>query len=69
MKQHFQKGTLKTIKENIELEKKQNYINANKLILNSSLALIHQCRKSPKIFAFSQSQSQVKLKVVYNHQK
>ena len=38
IKQHFQKGTLKFIEETIELQKNQNWIKANKLILNSCLA-------------------------------
>ena len=37
-KQHFQKGKLKFIEETIELQKRQNWIKADKLILNSSLA-------------------------------
>ena len=45
MKQYFQKGILKFIEETTELENKQNWIKANKLILNLSLAFNPQMRE------------------------
>ena len=71
MKQHFQKGTLKFIEETIELQKKQNWNKPNKLILNSSLAINPQLREITRKSwnGFLKNLSQVKLKVVYNHQK
>ena len=52
-------------KPSIELQKKQNCIKANKLILNSSL----KYGKLQESVGFLQNQSQIKLKVVYNRQK
>ena len=58
-------GILKFIEETIELQKKQNWIKANKLILNSSLVFDPQMRE----IAVLQNHTQVKLKVVYNRCK
>ena len=69
IKQHFQKGTLKIIEETIELQKKQNCIKANKLILNSSLAFNYKCGISQESLRFLQNQCHLKLKVVYNRRK
>ena len=57
MKQRFEKGKLKFTGETIELQKKLNWIQANKLILNSSLVFNTQRKKIPGmtwIFAKSQ---------------
>ena len=45
IKQRFQKGKLKFTGETIELQKKLNWIKANKLILNSSLVFNLQRKK------------------------
>ena len=64
IKQHFQKGKLKFTGETTELQKKLNWIKANKLILNSSLG-----RKLQERLGYLRSYSNVKLKVVYNRRK
>ena len=57
------------MEETIELQKKQNWIKANKLILNSSLTF------NPKMWEIAGKSwilvkhRKVKLKVVYNRQK
>ena len=49
---------LKFIEETIELQKKQNWIKANKLILNSSLAFNPQMREiARKSWILTKSQS------------
>ena len=58
MKQHFQKGMLKFVQETTELQKKQNWIKANKLILNPSLAFNPQMQEiARKSWIFTKSQS------------
>ena len=60
---------LKFIEETIELQKKQNWIKANNLILNSSLTFNPQMREiARKFWILTKSQSG-KAKVVCNRQK
>ena len=66
IKQHFQKGKLKFTGETIELRKKQNWIKANKLILNSSLVFNPQMKGIAGNTWILANHSKIKLKVVYN---
>ena len=57
-KQNFQKGALKSIEKTIELQKKQNCIKANKLMLKSSLAFNRYVREIViKTWILTKSQS------------
>ena len=58
MKQHFQKRKLKFIEETTELQKKQTWIKANTLILNSSLAFNPQMRELQDSLGFLRNHSQ-----------
>ena len=68
IKQRFQKGKLKFTGETLELQKKQNWIKANKLVLNSSLVFNPQI-KEIAVKTWMLAKSHLKLNVVYNCRK
>ena len=66
MKEYFQKGELELVEQTTELQKKQSWIKAKKLILNSSLASNKKMWGIAESLGFLQNYSQVKLKAVYS---
>ena len=65
----MQKGKLKFTREAIELQKKLNWIKADKLILNSSLVFNPQRNKLQERLGILRSCSNLKLKVVHYRRK
>ena len=66
MKEYFQKGELELVEETTELQKKQSWIKAKKLMSNSSLASNKKMWGIAENLGFLQNYSQVKLKAVYS---
>ena len=70
MKQYFQKRKLKFIEETTELQKKQTWIKANTLILNSSLAFNPQMREiTGQSWILTKSQSEIAVESIIEPSK